>query len=81
MKIQAVIASYNENGKNDKFSVNKGNFLDNNKLFLNDSKFYSHGNFLDNYFGNSNMRMANANNIEISYIFFSNNLLDFSIIS
>lgn len=50
----------------------------NNKLFVNN------GNFLDDYFGNSNIRIVNANDTKILYIFsaFNNNSVsDLSIIS
>lgn len=79
--MQDTIVSCNENSKNNKLFVNDGDFSDNNKLFINYTKSQDDGNFSDNYFDNNNIRIANTNDIKILYILFSNNLLDFSIIS
>lgn len=76
--MQVIFASYNKKGENDKLFINNGNFSDNNKLFIDYIRFYNNDNFLSDY---DNIRMANASDIEIPYIFSSNGLPDFSIIS
>lgn len=77
--MQAIFAFCNKNGKSDRFSIYNDNFLANNKLFVNDGKFYCNGNFSGKYFCNGNVKMANNN--EIIYIAFSNIFPDFRIIS
>lgn len=79
--MQAIIAFYNKNNKNNKFSINNSDFLDNSKFFVNFSKFYSNNNFLKDYFGNGNIKMANTNNTKILYLFFAFNSNSFSDIS
>lgn len=60
--MQAIVIFCNENNKINKFSINNSNFSNNNKIFIVSSKFYSNDNFFSNYFDNSNVKMANANN-------------------
>lgn len=43
--------------------------ISSNKNNKNDIFFINNGNFSSDYFGNSNIKIINANNIEILYIF------------
>lgn len=63
--MQATVASRNENGESDKFSIDDGNFLDNNELSVDYSEFYGNDNFSGDYFGNSDVWMADANDTEL----------------
>lgn len=44
-------------------------------------KSYNHGNFMNDYFDNGNIRIVNINYIKILYISSNNSFSDFNIIS
>lgn len=55
VNMQVTIIYCNENDKSDKFFMNKDNFSEDNKFFIDFSKSYGNGNFLDDPFGNGNI--------------------------
>lgn len=79
--MQATIKSRHKNANSDKFFVDDDNSLDNNKLLIDYNNTYDNDEFLHNYFGNSEIEIANVYNIKFLYISSSNSPPDFSIIS
>lgn len=66
--MQTIVIFCDENDEKDKLSINDDNFSDDNEFSVDFNKFYGDDNFSGDYFGNGDIRIANANNTEIPYI-------------